>query len=60
MKLNDYVEKHGGDYTYEGYIVAKFRKLSGKMRYVVEDDRGTLHIYSDKNLRPKSPPPTQQ
>lgn len=45
------VEKVGGDYTFVGTVVAVFSKLSGAVRYVVEDDRGILHIYSHKNLR---------
>ena len=45
------VEKVGGDYTFKGIIVSRFNKLSGLIRYVVEDDRGVLHIYSFKNLR---------
>ncbi len=49
--LHDHVFKVGGDYQFSGYIVAKFVKLSGQIRYVVEDDRGVLHIYSFKNLR---------
>lgn len=51
MKVGDYVEKIGGDYTFIGFIVASFNKLSGQLRFVVEDDRGVLHIYSEKNLR---------
>lgn len=47
------VAKVGGDYTFEGTVVAAFRKTSGAMRYVVEDDRGVLHVYSDKSLRPR-------
>jgi hypothetical protein len=47
----DKVEKVGGDYRFEGQVVAAFRKLSGAPRYVVEDDRGVLHVYSAKNLR---------
>jgi hypothetical protein len=47
----DKVEKVGGDYRFEGHVVAVFRKLSGARRYVVEDDRGVLHVYSAKNLR---------
>lgn len=47
----DHVEKVGGDYTFVGVVVAAFPKLSGQVRYVVEDDRGVLHIYSAKNLR---------
>lgn len=44
------VRKVGGDYTFEGVVVAAFTKLSGVWRYVVEDDRGVLHVYSAKNL----------
>lgn len=51
MKLGDKVEKVGGDYTFVGYIVADFNKLSGARRLVVEDDRGVLHVYSEKNLK---------
>lgn len=47
---NTKVRKVGGDYSFEGHIVAVFRKLSKQMRYVVEDDRGVLHVYSQKNL----------
>lgn len=46
----DKVHKVGGDYTFEGAVVSVFAKLSGRVRYVVEDDRGCLHIYSEKNL----------
>ena len=45
------VAKVGGDYSFEGVVVAAFQKLSGVVRYVVEDDRGVLHVYSDKVLR---------
>ncbi len=47
----DKVEKLKGDYTFVGIVVSVFRKLSGVTRYVVEDDRGVLHIYSENNLR---------
>lgn len=50
LNINDKVYKIGGDYTFEGIIVAKFVKLSGAVRYVVEDDRGVLHVYSAKIL----------
>lgn len=46
----DRVEKVVGDYTFVG-VVAKFTKLSGAVRFVVEDDRGVLHVYSEKNLK---------
>ena len=47
------VAKVGGDYRFDGIVVAAFTKLSGVIRYVVEDDRGILHIYGPKNLRVK-------
>ena len=49
--IGDKVEKVGGDYTFEGIVMASFEKLSGLRRYVVEDDRGVLHVYSAKILR---------
>lgn len=49
--IGDLVEKVGGDYTFVGIVVAAFKKLSGAERYVVEDDRGVLHVYSAKVLR---------
>lgn len=52
MTIGDRVEKIGGDYTFIGHIVSVFTKRSGAVRYVVEDDRGVLHIYSEKNLKP--------
>ncbi len=48
--VGELVKKVGGDYQFEGQVVAAFAKKSGAIRYVVEDDRGVLHIYSDKNL----------
>lgn len=45
------VSKVGGDYTFDGVVVAVFQKLSGAIRLVVEDDRGVLHVYSEKNLK---------
>jgi hypothetical protein len=50
FKIFDKVSKQGGDYSFDGTIVAAFVKLSGKERYVVEDDRGILHIFSENNL----------
>ena len=44
------VKKVTGDYTFEGEVVAAFQKLNGMERYVVQDDRGALHIYGPKNL----------
>lgn len=51
FKVGDLVEKVGGDYTFVGHVVAVFAKLSGAVRLVVEDDRGVLHVYSEKILR---------
>lgn len=44
------VEKRGGDYTFEGVVVAAFHKRGGEIRFVVENDAGILHIFSEKNL----------
>lgn len=51
FKIGDVVEKVGGDYQFEGTVVSVFAKLSGLIRLVVEDDRGVLHVYSEKNLK---------
>lgn len=48
--VGDHCIKIGGDYSMEGTIVASFKKLSGKFRYILEDDRGILHIFSAKQL----------
>ena len=50
FKVGDKVQKVGGDYKFEGIVVCVFQKLSGQVRLVVEDDRGVLHVYSEKNL----------
>lgn len=52
MKITDKVKKVTGDYTFEGQIAAAFPKRDGSKRLVVEDDRGALHVYSEKNLAP--------
>jgi hypothetical protein len=54
FQLNDLVSKVGGDYTFDGTVVAVFTKLSGVVRLVVEDDRGVLHVYSEQNLKLKT------
>ena len=53
ISVGDKVEKVGGDYRFDSTIVAVFKKLSGEVRVVAEDDRGILHIFSEKNLRIK-------
>jgi hypothetical protein len=50
----DLVAKTSGDYKFDGIVVAAFQKLSGQTRYVVEDDRGILHIFSAKNLKKRN------
>ena len=50
FSVGDQVSKVGGDYRFDGTVVVVLTKLSGAIRYVVEDDRGVLHIYSAKNL----------
>lgn len=50
FKEGDRVKKIGGDYTFVGVVVAAFKKLSGKQRYVVENTEGILHVFSDKQL----------
>lgn len=51
FSIGDRVEKTGGDYYFEGKVVAAFQKLSGAERYVVENPAGILHVYSEKNLK---------
>jgi len=55
LAIGTLVSKQGGDYRFDGTVVACFEKLSGSVRYVVEDDRGVLHIYSRKNLAVREP-----
>ena len=50
FNVGDKVSKVGGDYRFDGTVRAVFEKESGAIRLVVEDDRGILHIYSEKNL----------
>lgn len=52
----DRVEKRKGDYTFNGVVVARFAKRSGAERYVVEDDRGLLFIFSQGQLSKALPP----
>lgn len=43
----------GSDYTFDGTVQAIFSKRSGKLRCVVENKDGILHIFSSKNLELK-------
>jgi hypothetical protein len=55
MVVGTRVCNRGSDYRFCGFIVAVFRKTSGAVRYVVENDDGVLHIFSDKNLERPTP-----
>lgn len=44
------VQKRGGDYEFDGEVVAVITKKSGAVRYVVEDDRGLLLIMNAKQV----------
>jgi hypothetical protein len=48
--IGDIVAKIGGDYTFEGMVVAVFNKKTGQRRLVVEDDRGLLFIFRASQL----------
>lgn len=47
----DYVRKDGGDYRFEGWVDAVIVKRSGQVRFVVEDNRGLLFIFSERDLK---------
>lgn len=50
------VKKVGGDYSFEGVVVCRFVKLNRRsIRYVVEDNRGVLHVYNGRNLAAFNP-----
>jgi hypothetical protein len=55
IDVGSIVEKIGGDYDFQGQVVSVFHKKDGKIRYVVEDDRRCLHLYSEKNLKLSGP-----
>ena len=50
IKVGDIVERVNSDYKFVGTIRSVFQKNSGVTRYVVEDDRGILFIWSRKNF----------
>lgn len=50
FKVGDVVEKTKGDYYFMGWVVAAFTKVNGAERYVVENQAGILHVYSEGNL----------
>lgn len=51
LRTGDAVAKEGGDYRFDGIVVAIFDKLHGGVRVVVEDERGLLFIFNPKQLR---------
>lgn len=51
FEVGDYVRKDGGDYRFEGWVDAIIVKRSGQVRFVVEDNRGLLFIFSEKDLK---------
>lgn len=40
----------GSDYEYDGVLIAVIEKLSGAVRYVVEDQNRRLFIHNAKQL----------
>ena len=49
-KAGDVVIKSGGDYSFTGVVICAFTKLSGQVRYCVENAEGIVHIFSEKQL----------
>lgn len=49
-KSGQRVIKSGGDYFFTGVITCVFTKLSGQIRYTVENPEGIVHIFSEKQL----------
>lgn len=52
FNVGDAVQKATGDYKFPGHVMAVVTKKSGQVRYVVEDDRGQLHIFNEQQLEP--------
>lgn len=50
FNLGEKVWKAKGDYTFRGEVVGVILKLSGSIRYVVENSDGILHIFSENQL----------
>jgi hypothetical protein len=51
VAVGEYVFKCSGDYHFRGHVVAVFRKRSGAVRVVVENEDGVLHIFSEAQLK---------
>lgn len=59
--VGDWVEKFSGDYKFQGIIIAVAEKTTGETRYNVElkcgcPADGMVHIFSESQLRPWTPP----
>src|SRR5215217_7694109 len=54
FKVGDKAEKAVGDYDFSGTIIGVPTKLSGQVRYDIEDEKGSIHIFSGKQLRKSS------
>ena len=53
--LGDHVRKVGGDYIFQGRVVAIFYKVSKKLRYVAENREGILHVFGPNGLEAYDP-----
>lgn len=54
IQEGDPVTVTANDYSYDGWLVAKFKKRSGHLRCVVEDANGRLFIHNFLQLARKS------
>lgn len=54
FEVGDKVEKSVGDYDFYGVVIGKPIKTSGQIRYDIEDEKGSIHIFSGKQLRKSS------
>lgn len=50
FRVGERVKKIKGDYKFVGEVVSAFKKRSGLVRYVVENDDGLLFIFSAVQL----------
>lgn len=50
FEIGEPVAKVGGDYRFDGWVVGHMWKRSGELRYAVEDDRGVLHIFNERQI----------
>jgi hypothetical protein len=50
VEIGTKVAKRGGDYDFDGEVVAIITKKSGAIRYAVEDERGLLLIMNERQV----------